>query len=346
MLSTPNGQQGLFYKIWQQAEEGTSVGSFKFHPIRLAWYMHPERDQSWRDEQESLLGRRMAAQECDAEFLSSGNTVLEPETLAFYETKISDPIEKRGMGGDLWIWKYPEPLKSYVVAADPARGDGEDYSGMVILEVETCTQVAEFKGKIDTQAFGRMLVAISTEYNSALLIIDNKNIGWSTVQVVIDSKYPNLYYSYKNDPFLDENIHLRKAYDLVDKENMIPGLTTTTKLRPVLVSRLEGYFREFGIDIKSRRLLNELRVFVWKDGKPQAQRGYNDDLVMALGMALYVRDTSLRLHQMGIDLSKTAISKMFKTLYKPRHVGLSQWEMPIGVHGERENISWLVPKRR
>jgi hypothetical protein len=33
-------------------------------------------------------------------------------------------------------------------------------------------------------------------------------------------------------------------------------------------------------------------------------RGYNDDLVMALAIGLWVRDTALRLRQEGIDLTR------------------------------------------
>lgn len=36
-----------------------------------------------------------------------------------------------------------------------------------------------------------------------------------------------------------------------------------------------------------------MRVFIWKNGKAQAQAGYNDDLVMSFGIGLYVRDTLL-----------------------------------------------------
>lgn len=287
-----------------------------------------------------LIDNWLISHNCD--FLSSGNTVLEPEILGFYDKKVIEPIETRGIGGDLWIWKYPEITHSYIVSADVARGDGEDYSGAIVLDVETCEQVAEYKGKVDTQTYGRMLVSIATEYNNALLIIDNKTYGWSTVQFVINSKYPNLYYSYKNDPFLDENIHLRRAYDMASKEDMVPGLTTTTRIRPVLVSKLESYFREFGIGVFSKRLLNELKVFVWIGGKPQAQRGYNDDLVMALAMALYVRDTSLRLHQMGIDLTKRAIQATRKSVYKPENTSNHEWEMPVG--NKRESIKWLLSK--
>ena len=52
--------------------------------------------------QDRDLGPRMAAQECDCDFLSSGATVFEPEDLQFYEeTYQKDPAEKRGVDGNL-----------------------------------------------------------------------------------------------------------------------------------------------------------------------------------------------------------------------------------------------------
>lgn len=279
---------------------------------------------------------------CDCDFLSSGHTVIDADILNEYDKKTKDPIEKRGIGGDLWIWAYPDPLKDYIVIQDPARGDGEDNSGLQVIDVETCEQVAEYRGKIDTQTFGRMGVAVATEYNNALLIIDNKNIGWSTVQVAIDSGYKNLYYSYKNDPYLDENIHLRKNYDMKNKEDMVPGLTSSTKLRPVFISKLVMYFEDRTPIIYSKRFLNELRAFIWLDGKPQAQRGKNDDLVMCWAMGMYIRDTALRMRQMGIELVKNAIKNTHKTVYKAQPIGGNQWEMNIGKTKEKESLKWLL----
>jgi hypothetical protein len=277
---------------------------------------------------------------CDCDFLTSGHTVIEADILAEYDAKTIEPLEKRGVEGDLWIWKYPDPIKDYIVVLDPARGDGEDNSGMQVIDVETCEQVAEYRGKIDTQSFGRMGVAVATEYGNALLVIDNKNVGWSTVQVALDLGYKNLYYSYKNDPYLDENIHLRKNYDLKNKEDMIPGLTTTTRLRPVFVSKLEMYFRERTPIIYSKRFMNELRVFVWHDGKPQAQRGKTDDLVMCWAMGMYIRDTALRMRQMGIELIKNAIRNTHKSVYKPQPIGADKWQMDV--RGQKENLKWLL----
>lgn len=344
MLSTPNGIGNLFHRTWQVATEGTvSQGLLKFHPIKLPWYLHPDRDQKWRDQQDVLLGKRMAAQECDANFLSSGHSVIDMDILQWYEKEqIIDPIERRGIGGDLWIWKYPDYTKTYIVCADIARGDGEDYSAFHVIDVESVEQVAEFKGKIDTQMMGNMLVSISTEYNNALLIVDNRNIGWSTIQVIIDSGYKNLYYSYKNDPFLDENIHLRKGYDMKNKEDMVPGYSITVKTRPVLISKLDNYFREKAPIIHSKRFLNELFVFMWINGKAEAQKGYNDDLVMAFCMGLMVRDTSLKLRMMGIDLTKNALKSTHRTVYKPQPLGSQQYEIRTGPNGQKESLKWLL----
>jgi hypothetical protein len=36
---------------------------------------------------------------------------------------------------------------------------------------------------------------------------------------------------------------------------------------------------------QSKRLAEEMKVFIWKNGRPEAQSGYNDDLIMSFSMA-------------------------------------------------------------
>jgi len=72
LLSTPNGTGNFFHKTWMDSEAGVN----KFNTIRLPWQVHPERDNNWRKEQDELLGPRLAAQECDCDFSTSGNTVI------------------------------------------------------------------------------------------------------------------------------------------------------------------------------------------------------------------------------------------------------------------------------
>ena len=48
-----------------------------FYQLNYLGDVHPERDQEWRNRQDELLGDpRMAAQECDCDFSTSGDIVF------------------------------------------------------------------------------------------------------------------------------------------------------------------------------------------------------------------------------------------------------------------------------
>ena len=102
VLSTPYGTGNWFHQTWVRAEAKDN----EFLPIKLPWYVHPERNQTWRDAQDNLLGDpRLAAQECDCDFPTSGDTVFYGEYLEFYQqTYMTDPMERRGADMNLWIW--------------------------------------------------------------------------------------------------------------------------------------------------------------------------------------------------------------------------------------------------
>ena len=239
---------------------------------------------------------------CD--FLSSGDSVIEVENMAFYEeTYVKEPSEKRGVDGNLWIWESPDYTKSYMVVADVARGDSTDYSGFHVFDIESCTQVAEYKGKISPKEYGNVLVGIATEYCDALLVIENANIGWSTIEQVISREYKNLYYSSRSDTETVESYMAK-----YERDKLVPGFTMSLKTRPLVIAKMTEYIRERSVIVQSKRLLSEMRVFIWKNGKAQAQTGYNDDLVMAFATALYVRDTAIRMRQQGMDLSRATMN--------------------------------------
>jgi len=338
MLSTPNGTGNLFHKTWTDAEAGG-----RFYARKLHWSVHPERDQVWRDSQTELLGEKAAAQECDCDFITSGHTIVDGPIIQWYEqTYVEEPKEKRGFDGNYWIWDYPNYATSYAVIADVARGDGKDYSAFHVIDIKNLVQVAEYRGKIGTTEYGNMLVAVATEWNNALLVIENANIGWAVIQIAIDKGYENLYYSYKQDAYVDEDVHLAKGYDLKGKAQKVPGFSTTTRTRPLIISKLETYFREKSPIVKSKRLVDELYVFIWNGNRAEAQRGYNDDLVMAFGIGLWVRDTALRLHQQGIDLSRKSLGHMGKSqgMYTSNGNKNASWDWKAGK--DNEGLNWLL----
>ena len=338
-LSTPNGIGNWFHQTWDRAETGEN----SFLPIRLPWTAHPERDQKWRDQQDADLGPRMAGQECDCDFLASGDTVFEPEDMSFYEdTYLKDPLERRGIDGNLWVWEGVDYTKSYMVVADVARGDSQDYSAFHVFEIESCTQVAEYKGKISPKEYGNVLVGISSEYNDALLVVENANIGWATIEQVMEREYKNLYYSSTS------NMESVESYmSKFERDKLVPGFTMSARTRPLVIAKMIEYIREKGVTIQSKRLLGEMRVFVWKNGKPQAQDRYNDDLLISCATALYVRDTALRLRQQGMDLARAQLSSFGNLNARNKaimtNVG-NQRNNPYIVdtpHGD-EDIRWLL----
>ena len=338
IISTPNGVGNFFHKTWIGAEDGTNDFNF----INLHWSVHPERGQEWRDDQDKLLGPSLAAQECDCDFITSGRGVIDGLLLEkMKESSIREPMEKRGIDSNYWIWQPPNYTKNYVVSADVSRGDGTDYSAFHIIDVESLEQVAEYKGKISTQDFGNMLVNVASEYNNALLVVENNNIGWAAIQQVIDREYPNLFYTSKDLQYVDVQHQMTNKYRAQER-NMVPGFSTTSKTRPLIIAKLEEMFREESVVVHSQRLIDELFVFIYNGNRAEAMTGYNDDLVMSFAIALWVRDTALRLRSEGIELSKKAIQGIGQNpgVYTSNTESNDSWEMDV--RGEKEDLTWLI----
>ncbi|MBL18909.1 MAG: hypothetical protein CMC82_03640 [Flavobacteriaceae bacterium] len=340
-ISTPYGTGNWFHQTWIRAENKEN----DFLPIRLPWFVHPERDQEWRDRQDELLGDpRMAAQECDCDFSTSGDVVFYPEYMEFYEkTYIKEPLERRGTDRNLWVWEPCDYSRTYMVVADVARGDGKDYSAFHIMDVENNVQVAEYKGQLGTKEYGHLLVGIATEYNNALLVVENASIGWSTIQTIIDRGYTNFYYSPKSGEVRADSYF--EQY--MDTSKMTPGFTMSSRTRPMVVSKFRESISDKGVTIQSKRLIEEMRTFIWKNGRPEAQQGYNDDLVMSFSIGQYMRDTAFKYKQHGMDLTKNMLSNITST--KPSHTGAytpSVDKNPFKINnpysGGEEDIKWLL----
>ena len=115
----------------------------------------------------------------------------------------------------------------------------------------------------------------------------------------------------------------------------------------MVVSKFQEYLSDKGVTFQSKRLLEEMRTFIWKNGRPEAQQGYNDDLVMSFGTAMYVRDTAFKYKQHGVELSKSMLNNLQSN--KPTHIGAyrpvkdkNPWKIDNPYSGGEEDISWLL----
>lgn len=276
VLSTPHKDGKWFKETWFAAREGKSV----FVPVKLPWNVHPERDITWRKEQELILGKKMAAQECDAEFVVSGNSVFENETIQLLQSRTVMPIEKQ-YNGDLFIFERPIYGKNYIVACDVASGNAQDSSTIQVIDSDTCVQVAEYKGKPELDNFVDIIVNVSKQYNNAFCVVERNGLGEGVLQL-LKKKYNNLYYPPKNEFDVD---------NMFSNLSEIPGFVTSEKNRPKVMATFIKFIMNDLCLIKSERLVYEISELIWKNGKVQASTGNHDDLVMAFAIGIYIRDT-------------------------------------------------------
>jgi hypothetical protein len=157
-------------------------------------------------------------------------------------------------------------------------------------------QCAEYKGKLGTTEYGHFLIDLATKYNDAILVVENNNIGWATIQTIIDRGYKNLFYQSKDLQVVDVEHQVNNKYRAQDR-SMVAGFSTTMKTKPLIIAKMEEYTREKLVKLHSNRLVDELFVYIYHNSKTEAMQGYNDDLVMSYAIALWVRDTALRLQK-------------------------------------------------
>jgi len=339
VLSTPYGTGNWFHKTWSSAEAGQN----DFLPIKLPWHVHPERDENWRKRQDELLGDpRLAAQECDCDFSTSGDVVFHPEWVDFIsQTTIKEPIERRGVDQNLWVWETADYSREYLLTADVARGDGKDFSAAHVIDIATNTQVAEYKGQMPPKEFGYFLTGLATEYNNAMLVVENASIGWAAIDSIIERGYRNLYHSPKSDQLTADSY--LKVFE--GNSDMTPGFTMSLRTRPLVINKFREYVGDRSVTIHSKRLLEEMKVFIWKNGRPEAQTGYNDDLVMSFGISMFLRDTSLKFQQHSQDMTRASLGNFSKgnTPFKGAY-GVNNIPNPYSMETKdgEENIKWLL----
>lgn len=298
-LSTPCGVGDWFHEKCMGAINGEN----EFILTKLMWDVHPERDQAWFDKETRNMSRRQIAQELLCNFNASGETVVGPDDIERIEKfleepdeinpgkKYGDPLYKTHAepvyDRNLWVWEEYNPDHRYLISADVARGDGKDFSAFHILDYTINHIVAEYKGQPEPDKFSEMLNNVGRRWGQAMIVVEGNMLGYSVVTELEKLEYPNIYYEKKTTHEYIEP-HLAEYTAGVSK-----GFTTSMSTRPQIVAKMEEYIRNNEITFFSRRLHDEMKTFIWNNGKPEAMSGKNDDLVMAFAILCFIRDTVL-----------------------------------------------------
>ena len=299
-LSTPNGVGNWFHKTYVEADTNQN----DFFPIDLPWDVHPDRDQDWFEKETRNMSRRQIAQELECSFNASGETVIHPEDLERLVTSVKEPVYRTGFDRNLWLWEQYDSQASYLLVADVARGDGADFSVFHLIKLETMEIIGEYRGKPNLEQFASILDSTGREFGSCLLVVENNSLGISVLEKLQDRLYPNLYFSVKGT---HEYIDQVRAESI---SNSVPGFTTSMKTRPLIVAKMEEFIRNKLITIYSSRIIDEFKTFIWNNNRAEAMRSYHDDLVMALAIGCWVRDTALTINQRNLEYGKAMVNSI------------------------------------
>ncbi len=302
-LSSPSGIGNWFHKTFDDALNGQNG----FVPTSLPWNVHPEHDDEWFENETKNLSKREIAQEYLVSFLASGETVIDPDDLEYLRKHVSEPTKKSWQDRNYHVWKPYNAQGKYILSADIARGDGTDYSVFHVINVSTMEQVAEYQGRVEMDQFTTLLYNTGVEYGNAMIVVENNNIGFTVAQRLVDMQYKNIYFSNKST---HEYVNPIAA---IGNSNVIPGFNTSAKSRPLIIAKLDEFIRNRSLKINSGRLIRELERFIWIHGRPEAQKGYNDDLVMAMAIACWVRDTAVITGQKDVQLNMAILNCISKT---------------------------------
>ena len=296
--STPNGAAGCFYDEWQRAGERAVEKHFfpwwwepsyrREHPrvtkltdeegaLRKLHKLSPQQIAFRREMQANLrnLAPQEFAEDASSCFLASGDCVFDLKTI---EDRIAEitPASTIRDNGRLQIWFAPQRGREYIIGCDPAGGGASgDYACAEVIDRKSGMQCAELRGHWPPREFAARIAALATEYNRALLAVERNNHGHAVLAYLTSTrKYENLYCADGN-----------------------PGWVTTTFTRPRMLESFASALAEGASGICSRVLLGECKTFVRREnGTAGAAAGAHDDCIIAVAIALAVRDEVATVH--------------------------------------------------
>lgn len=320
LVSTVNGIGNWYHQQYVEAKEKRN----RFHIIDLDYWEHPDYNNTdWVAEQKAQLGEKGFLQEVLREFLGTGDTYfsakiirqLMEQTINNFpsrklfskwanQTGFVSHIEKDGNRGALWMWKEPVDGHEYIIGADCAEGQGEnnDNSAFQIIDTATLEQVAEFySNTVEPHVFAQILNELGVYYNNATVAVENMGPGGA----VLSNLQHTLFY---------ENLY----YEETKGRSVKPGVKINQTNRPIYLESLQNRLTNETVRINSIRLTNELGTFEYNPitKKAQAQKGKHDDSIIAMCIALFVRDSMLRDIPMGAEVPQEILSSVKTQVYE------------------------------
>lgn len=204
---------------------------------------------------------------------------FEYKIIAKNEKKLITDIKwKSDPAGCIKIYKRPEQYKPYVLGGDTA-GEGSDYFTGVVTDNTDKKIVAKLRMEQDETFYTRQIYCLGWYYNKALIGLETNFSTYPTKMLAEEYEYPNLYVREKEDDYTNK---IEKAY----------GFRTDRVTRPLILANLQRLFSEEIEKITDIDILKEALTFIKNEkGRPEAQEGCHDDLILGTAITYYIADS-------------------------------------------------------
>ncbi len=270
------------------------------------WYENMCRDMN--------LNRRMINQELECAFIGSGDNVIEGQVLRKQEEiNVQQPVFKdKEWDNNVWVWQMPQKGHRYILALDVSRGDSEDATGLCIIDYDTFEQVLEYHGKVPPDMAAQIVDHYGRMYNALSTFDITGGMGIAATNKLKEMGYPKnlMHYDNTND---DSMFYMPPA-------DATPGINFASRnRRSQIIAALEEAVARGGFKIRSERLIAELKKFIYKNGRPDHMKGSHDDLIMALGMCLFVANTSFKKLHESDNMTKAMLDSWKVTNHVPEN---------------------------
>lgn len=264
MLSTVNGMSNVYYDTYNNASKGKNP----FNVIDIHWREHPDYDDEWAKITRPTLGEKGWLQEVECQFLGTGETFIDRETLQKLVGEVNSKFTRK-YNNRMRVWVSPLPGYEYIIPIDPSFGVERDNSSFHVICLNTGEQVAEFySNSTKLRDFASIIYEVGLDYNNALVVCERNSLGLILIDELFESlEYENMWFDEKGEP----------------------GILMTKNGRDMVLESLQDCLYLNKVKVNSQRTIDEITTFITTDsGKVQADKDYHDDLVTSLGIGCHI----------------------------------------------------------
>ena len=289
--TTANGVWNFFYELWQNNYKKQSkfeclffpwyddkqyVSEEEFEPIEELKHLEnlpiTKQQKNWYYWKYQEHGRYVFQEypsTPEEAFLSTGNPVLSQQLVKGYITNQLS-YSKDWKYPELRIYKQPEKEKEYYFWVDTAGWWQLGDNSAITVRDKNYNLCATFYWKSTPDNLCEIIDRMYELGYRGIVGIERNNTGLATILKAKD------YYWYSD-------LYSEKTIDkITNKSTKTYGWITSSKTRPIMISKLEELFRKEEVKQFDERELKEMFYFVYNEkNRPEAIQWEHDDFIIS-----------------------------------------------------------------